>query len=163
MLSCAVVVAVLGIGVGMVGIRAGGGGSAHDGGFIAGRGAAASSCLRTTSQPIKPIASATTPVHARSTAARPHVRRHDWRNGSICGSSFDQARAGPAQRDAQHADLKFTYHPPARRPEILSRPRTPSPSRMAIIPNRVALQVYSQEGLCRSRFPAPGITGSTGS
>jgi len=42
MLSCAVVVAGLGVGVGVVGIHAGGGGAAHDvGGFITGRGTAA--------------------------------------------------------------------------------------------------------------------------
>ena len=70
MLSCAVVVAALGIGVEVVGIHAGGGGAAHDaGGFATGRGAAVSSCFRPTAQPMKPIASATTPVHARSTAA----------------------------------------------------------------------------------------------
>jgi hypothetical protein len=96
MLSCAVVVAALGVGVGVVGIHAGSG-AAHDvGGFVTGRVAVASWCIRSIAQPAKPIATETTPVYAKSTAARPHVRPHDWRNGSVSGSSFDQAWAASA-------------------------------------------------------------------
>src|ERR1700722_9653872 len=86
-LSCAVV----------VGIHAGAWSGAHDvGGFVTVRGAASSSCIRTRAQPPNTTASVTTPVHARNTAARPHVRPHDCRSGWVAGSSADHASSRAA-------------------------------------------------------------------
>ena len=94
MFSRAVVVADVGVGV--FGIHVGGGEANDVGGFVSGRGAAASSCMWTIAQPAKPIASASTPVHAKRTATRPHVIRHDWRSGTVSGSSADHASSAPS-------------------------------------------------------------------
>jgi hypothetical protein len=98
MLNCAVVAAEAGArGVGGAVIHAGGGSPAHGvGGFVTGPGDADLSCIRSNAQPPNPTASATIVVAARSTAARPHVRPHDWRWITSVSFSDDHAKSGAA-------------------------------------------------------------------